>query len=73
MTSVETATKVDTCPSSEGFSKLTCDLFPFLEGRGRGGGSARPYPNKRTLCTRFFFCIPLDMPLAHYALIPPSE
>ena len=42
--------------------KLACDLFPFLEGRG-GGGSARPYPNKRTSCTRFFFCIPLGQTL----------
>ena len=35
------------------------DLFPFLEGVGRGGGSARPYPNKRTSCTRIFFYTPL--------------
>ena len=39
--------------------KLARDLFPFLEGRGGGGGSARPYPNKRTSCTRFLFAYPL--------------
>ena len=33
--------------------QIARDLFPFLEGRG-GGGSARPYPNKRTSCTRFY-------------------
>jgi hypothetical protein len=33
------------------------NLFPFLVSGE--GGSARPYPNKKTLCTRIFFCIPL--------------
>ena len=37
------------------------DLFPFLEGVGGGGGSARPYPNKRSSCTRIFFYTPLGL------------
>ena len=34
--------------------------FISFFGRVGGGGSARPYPNKRTLCTRIFFCTPLE-------------
>jgi len=34
-------------------------FISFLSKWGRGGGSVRPYPNKRTSCTRFFFCVPL--------------
>ena len=29
----------------------------------------RPYPNKRTLCTRIFFCIPLVMTLKVGAVV----
>ena len=40
-------------------------LFPFLAlfisffSKWGGGGSVRPYSNKRTSCTRIFFCVPL--------------
>jgi hypothetical protein len=34
--------------------------FRFWKLRG-GGGSRRPYWNKTTLCTGFFFCVPLGL------------
>ena len=47
--------------SVHGGAKNSTWLISFFGrwGGGAGEGSARPYPNKRTLCTRFFLCIPL--------------
>ena len=46
-----------------------------MEGGG-GGGSARPYPNKRTLCTGNFFCIPLvqtsEIVTGYYYIMHPT-